>query len=255
MVRAELFYVDSTPNPDFALDIPVSCDDHVRAKGIARFRSADGSFDETFNDFELGIGAPLTAGPGDTADNLSAGGAITLEASELRGDYRPQLAADQCYLAMQFNVNLTDTDFNGSFIESILTSPCGDTSPTAAVLGRNAGTWACPTGMDCSRKSPGATIVVEGTSCSTMDAQVTHAGDESAFTRDGSIITTMRNWGGGCPDLPEFMLVYTPSSPVDLRLCHFDGADPCEAVGNPTLSFDLATAFDAAGTTEFRFVD
>ena len=255
MVRAELFYVESTVNPDFNLDIAVTCDDHVRAVGPARFVSADGSFDETFPAFELDIGSTTASGAGDAAENLVAGGVISLESDELRGNYRPTLGIDQCYLAMQFNVGLGATGFDGTFIETILNAPCGDTSPTTAVLGRDAGAWGCGVGgVECAREAADAFVLLEADGCAGLGEQVTHAGDESEFELAGSRITRDMAWGAGCIDTPEWVLTYVPSSPIDLRLCHDELSDPCEALGGP-LAFDLGTAFIAAGTTEFRFVD
>jgi hypothetical protein len=258
MVEAELFHVDSEPNPDFNLDIFVQCDDHIRARGTARFVSADGSFDETFPDFELNVGVPLTDGPGDPASRLAAGGVITLESSQLRGDYQPALSADQCFLAMQFNVNLSRTEFTGSFIETILNAPCGNDDPNTAVLGRDAGAWGCSAGADCTSTEPHVAVVVEADSCDAIGTQLTQAGDDESFSLAGTTLRREEIWYAGCaPQLPEYVLAYSPSSPVELRLCHNDTVTACVLLPGVAgeLSYDLSTAFSAAGTTEFRFVD
>ena len=169
--------------------------------------------------------------------------------------HEPAISAEQCYLAMQFNLTLSRTEFVGSFIETILNAPCGTNDPNTAVLGRDAGSWSCTTNVSCARTAPHPAVVVEASSCDGLGTQVTGAGDETTFELTGTTISREHFWGGGCGSLPEFVLAYTPSSPVELRLCHDDMADSCEAVGNPDLSYDLGTAFAAAGTTEFRFVD
>jgi hypothetical protein len=249
LVRADLFYVESRANPNFTLDIIVSCEDHVRAVGVARFKSSDGRFDETFHDFELGVGFDENLG------ELTAGGVTTLEGDELRGSYQPAIEADQCLLAMQFNIGFTESDLGGSFIESILNAPCGSDEPNLAVLGRDAGSFGCSSSMDCAPKRPEPTAVVEASSCEALGMQQTGEGDESTFAVDSSVLTRAEDWGCGCPQFPEFVLAFSPSSPVELRLCRDDFADSCEAACGAELSYDLTKAFDIAGTTDFRFVD
>lgn len=249
MVRAELFYVESAPNPDFTLDIPVSCANHVRAKGVARFVSSDGRFDETFHDLELGVSFDEALG------EFTAGGAITLERGELRGSYQPAIEADQCFFAMQFNIGFTESDLSGSFIETVLDAPCGSDEPNLAVHGRDAGSFGCSAGLDCTAQRPEPTAVVEAAGCETLGMQETGAGDEATFDVDGSAITRPQEWGCGCPHFPEFVLAFEPSSPLELRLCHDEFADLCEAVCSADLSYDLTKAFEIAGTSDFRFVD
>jgi hypothetical protein len=258
MVEAELFHVDSERNPDFNLDIPVECNDHVRARGIARFVSADGSFDETFPDFELDVGSTLTDGPGDVVARMTAGGVINLAKDALRGNYQPALGADQCFLAMQFNVTLTRTQFTGSFIRSVLNAPCGNDEPDAAVHAGDAGTWGCRAGSECGKTEPHVAVVVEADSCDAIGPQLTQAGDEETFSLEVATLSREDIWLAGCwPAVPEYVLAYSPSSPVDLRLCHNDTAKSCVLLPpmSGELSYDLGTAFEAAGTTEFRFVD
>jgi hypothetical protein len=249
LVRAELFYVESTGNPDFPLDIVVSCENHVRAVGVARFESSDGRFHETLHDFVL------TVDYDESMSEFVAGGAITLERDQLRGSYQPAIEADQCFLAMQFNIGFTESDLGGSFIESILNAPCGSDEPNLAVIGRDAGGFACNEGMDCAPKPPEPTAVVEASSCEALGMQQTGEGDESTFAVDAAVITRAEDWGCGCPQFPEFVLAFAPSSPVELRLCHDDFVDSCEAACSAELSYDLSKAFDIAGTTDFRFVD
>lgn len=97
--------------------------------------------------------------------------------------------------------------------------------------------------------------VVESMTCDGAGLEISAAGDESTFSREGDVITKELTWGCGCPDAPEFVLAYTPTSPLTLRLCHDDAADPCEAGCIQPVSFDLAPALRAAGATDFVFVD
>jgi hypothetical protein len=50
-------------------------------------------------------------------------------------------------------------------------------------------------------------------------------------------------------------MAWSPNSPLELRLCHDEAADACEAGCEEELSYDLTTAFRTAGTNEFGFVD
>jgi hypothetical protein len=250
-----VYEVDSRANPNFNLDIVVSCEDHVRARGYARFVTDDGVFDETFPDFEVNLG--LSSGASDPSSApialVEGGGVISLELSELRGSYYPPIPASQCLLSLQFNLGFGPEEFNGSLIESILSMPCGSTDPDALVLGSDLGSFRC-IGESCRLPAPD-TIVVEADSCDRFGEQVTVAGDETSFSRSGDVLTREEFWGCGCATRPEHVMAYVPASPLELRLCHDDGADGCEAGCSGPLSYDLSRPLARAGATEFVFVD
>ena len=107
---------------------------------------------------------------------------------------------------------------------------------------------------DC-RTAPSPAIVVEAPSCEGIGLQVTAPGDEPTFGRAGDALSRTDFWGCGCPERSEFVMAWSPSSPLSLKLCHDDGADRCEAACEAELTYDLATAFRVAGTDEFRFAD
>jgi hypothetical protein len=115
------------------------------------------------------------------------------------------------------------------------------------------GTFRCQ-GEAC-RLPPNDTVVVEASSCDRFGQQITTSGDEASFARSGDVLSRDEGYGCGCATRAEHVMAYTPTSPVELRLCHDDGADGCERFCGATLSYDLSRAFDWAGTREFRFVD
>lgn len=247
-----VFFVESRPNPDFTLDIHFECNDHVRAKAFARFVSDDGVFDETFPELELNVGA-ITDSSANPVSTLHAGAGLTLERHELRGSYYPPIPDTQCLLGLQFNLTVTNDEFTGLLIEQLLSTPCGDDDPNAAVLISELGSWRCQ-GEAC-RLPANDSVVVEATSCDRFGPQVTSSSDDGTFNRIGDAIWREEFWGCGCAARAEHVMVYTPSSPVELRLCHDESADTCEAGCSQPVSYDLSRAFRAAGTREFRFVD
>jgi hypothetical protein len=138
-------------------------------------------------------------------------------------------------------------------IEQILYAPCGSTDPDLAVVISELGTFRCQ-GEAC-RLPPNDTVVVEASSCDRFGPQITGSGDEASFERSGDVLTREEGYGCGCATRAEHVMAYSPTSPVELRLCHDDGADGCERFCGVSLSYDLTRAFDTAGTREFRFVD
>lgn len=100
-----------------------------------------------------------------------------------------------------------------------------------------------------------ASVTIRGESCTGFGSLVTGPGDESSFDLEGSVLKRTLSWGCGCATRPEFVMMYSPKSPVELRLCHDDSADPCEAGCSMELTWDLAAAFEAAGTSEFVFAE
>jgi hypothetical protein len=107
------------------------------------------------------------------------------------------------------------------------------------------------------KASGGPTAVIQGPSCHGFGETITAPGDEASFELDGTVLKgrVALGWGAGCPQRPEFVMMYEPASPIQLRLCHDEGADPCEGLGNPNLSWDLSEAIEAAGTNEFVFAE
>lgn len=97
--------------------------------------------------------------------------------------------------------------------------------------------------------------VVEASSCYGLGIQESMAGDQTTFTQSDTVIGKELFWGCGCPTAPEFVLAYEPTSPLTLRLCHDEGADPCEAGCLDDVYFDLGPALLAAGASDFVFVD
>jgi hypothetical protein len=243
----EVFYVESTPNPNFGLDIVVNCTNHVRARTYGRVTSADGKLDEMLP--ELVFAA--------TAD--SAVGGLTLDVAELGGSYQPSLSPNQCFWMLQFDFFIQQDSFSGGLTETIVSSPCDAIEPTSAATGRESGVFQCQ-GSAC-RSAADDSIVLAGTSCDRFGVQSTHASDTASFTRQGDVIQREEFWGCGCATEPEFVLLYDPvrqssaTAPLELRLCHHDGADGCEAACSGPVSYDLGPIFARAGVSDFVFVD
>ena len=124
--------------------------------------------------------------------------------------------------------------------------------PNGGVLGRNAGHWRCT--VDCG-VPPETAIVVEAESCEGLGPQRTGSGDEATFERSGDTLTRPERWGCGCATESEFVMAWAPRSPLELRLCDHDGKNVCLANCEGDVSHDLSTAFRAAGSNDFRFVD
>lgn len=100
--------------------------------------------------------------------------------------------------------------------------------------------------------------VVEARSCEGLGTQVSVAGDETTFTRAGDVIEKELQWGCGCREAPEFVLAFTWSanpSVIELRLCHDEAADPCEAGCQEGVTFDLGPALWLTRADDFVFVD
>jgi hypothetical protein len=97
--------------------------------------------------------------------------------------------------------------------------------------------------------------VVEWSSCEGLGQQISEAGDEGTFSREGNVISKELFWGCGCATRSEFVMAYEPSSPLHLRLCHDEAADPCEAGCMDQVGFNVSEAFAAANTDDFVFVD
>ncbi len=104
-----------------------------------------------------------------------------------------------------------------------------------------------------SKETP--TAVVPWPDCEGLGDELSHSGGDFSYTTDGQVVQIEQNWGCGCPTRPEFVLTYEVASPLQLHLCHDELADSCEMSCSETLSFDLSQALQAAGATEFVFVD
>lgn len=85
---------------------------------------------------------------------------------------------------------------------------------------------------------------------------VTTSASSKEFRRTGDTWSRDEFWGCGCAERPEFVLQYVPNtSPLQVRLCHDDAADTCEAACTQTLHWPLKDVLAAAGATDVRFVD
>jgi hypothetical protein len=100
-----------------------------------------------------------------------------------------------------------------------------------------------------------AAAVIQGWSCVGFGKSIAGPTDEGSFELDGTVLKRSMSWGCGCPTRPEFVMMYVPSNPIQLRLCHDDSADGCEALCSAELGWDLARAFEQAGTEEFVFAE
>jgi hypothetical protein len=250
LVGVRVFYVESEPNPDYPLDIVVSCENHVRAVAIGRVWTSNGEIDATIPDFKLNITIPTLDGPGPAADRLEAAGVATIAAENMGGDYGTQIDSIHCFHSLQLNIGIGRDEFNGEILETLELGPCDD--PSGAVTGQQAGSWRCP--GDC-RTTAQPNIVVEAESCEGIGEQVTSGDDGESFTRTGDTLTRSELWGCGCPDFPEYTMAWSRRSPLELRLCHDEDADRCEGICEEELSHDLSTAFRSAGASDYRFED
>jgi hypothetical protein len=247
-----VFFVASRRNPDIAPDIVVSCFNRMRAKTFARFVSDDGVFDETFTELDLDLDFVPAAPPGD-GRVLSAGGIFYHERHEIRGSYSAPTSDTQCLSRLLFFLNVREDEFSGVMFDRVLSAPCGSTDPNVEEISAETAMWLC--GGESCRLPANDTVVVEASSCDRFGTQVTTSGDEASFERSGDVLRRDEGYGCGCATRAEHVMAYTPTSPVELRLCHDDFADGCERFCGVSLSYDLARAFDRAGTREFRFVD
>jgi hypothetical protein len=251
----ELFYVESENHPDLEPGVGTSCENHVRAETALRFFSDDGSFDETFPNHWFMVMWDSRTDP--TADIVAASGA-KLSRDELRGTYnqeRIRRMEDECLQTVQLNLDITETGFDGMLTEEFIRNPlpgCVEGARSVMYMSGFA-TWDCQ-GAAC-RVTPNDSIVVEADSCDRFGVQITKSGDEASFSRDGGVLARDEIWDCGCPVRPEFVMAYTPTSPMELRLCDDSSADNCEAICERPVSYDLTRAFEWAGTTAFRFVD
>jgi hypothetical protein len=104
-----------------------------------------------------------------------------------------------------------------------------------------------------------ALAILGRSSCEGLGEQVTDSTSGPTFTQDGSVLTRAETWGCGCATRAEWVMIYhlpeSSSGPLELRLCHDDFGDICEAGCNAELSWDLSDAFKRSGTTDFVFVD
>ena len=253
----DLYWVESERNPDLPPDVTDQCGDHMRVRTYARFFSDDGLFDETFPDLELNI-EPVGDGSANLfAHNPLSGPGVMLFVDELRGTYKNAPRRDgACLWSLQLDFVISADSFSGGIFESLIPHPLLDASclenDPDELEGSVFGDWYCQ--GDC-RDTPNVSIVVEAESCDRFGVQLTRSGDEASFSRAGDVLTRHEEWGCGCPLGPEFVMAYTPTSPMELRLCHNDFGDSCEAACQAPVSHDLTRAFDWVRTTEFRFVD
>ena len=82
--------------------------------------------------------------------------------------------------------------------------------------------------------------VIFAQSCAGRGEQISGPGTPD-FAIQGSTVSREDSWGCGCATRPEFVMAYWPNNlKVELRLCHDDMADPCEAGCSQTLEYDLS---------------
>ena len=247
-VGIEQYLVESTVNPEFPLDIPVTCEDHVRAIATGRLTSSDGRLDETLAAMTFDAGHLMI---GDYSAP-AAFGVATLESERVRGGYSPGLTGEQCFRSLQIDMTVGAV-FQGSIVETVGAAPCGVDDPDSAVVARAAARWSC---FDEGCWAPPSTaLVVEAESCDGMGTQLSAPGDESSFTRSGDALLRTQDYGCGCADFAEFVMTWAPRSPLELRLCKHDSRNVCTAACVGQAEYGLSTAFRVSGTNEFRFVD
>ncbi|HEX6271615.1 MAG TPA: hypothetical protein VFZ53_01175 [Polyangiaceae bacterium] len=250
LLGVRVFFVESKPNPDYLLDLPVSCENHVRAVTVGRVWTSNGEIDATIPNFELNIAIPTLDGPGPAADRLEASAVETIAAANIGGNYGTLIDSNDCFHSLQLNIGIGRNDFNGEIIETLVLGPCDN--PSGAVSGRSSGSWRCTD--DC-RTAPDVSIAVEAESCDDLGIQLTHAGDDETFTRSGDTLSRTERWGCGCARHSEFIMAWSRRSPLEVRLCHDDFADSCEAGCEAEVSHDLSTGFRTANATDYRCVD
>jgi hypothetical protein len=251
----ELFYVESQRHPDLPPEVGASCDNHVLARTYVRFFTDDGSLDETFPEHEFWV-FRLPNDDGDPVLLAYSGAKLFID--ELRGTYplqRFERMEVGCLQGIEFVFEISENEFSGLIHEWVAPDPLADVSclDNEYVQMLELASFDCQ-GAAC-RVAPDDSIVVEAESCDRFGVQLTKSGDEASFSRDGDVLTRDETWGCGCPARPEFVMAYTPTSPLELRLCHEDEADRCEGLCERPVSYDLARAFARARTTEFRFAD
>jgi tissue factor pathway inhibitor len=83
--------------------------------------------------------------------------------------------------------------------------------------------------------------VIAAPSCEGYGEQVSGPGTPE-FTTEGFTVSRSESWGCGCATRPEFVMTYqiNGEQKIELRLCHDDKADSCEALCTQTLSYDLS---------------
>jgi hypothetical protein len=83
--------------------------------------------------------------------------------------------------------------------------------------------------------------VIPAPSCAGHGEQVSGPGTPD-FTTQGFTVSRSESWGCGCATRPEFVMTYSISADqkIELRLCHDDSADPCEALCTETLTYELS---------------
>jgi hypothetical protein len=98
--------------------------------------------------------------------------------------------------------------------------------------------------------------------CEGHGVQITTGQSGPSFTLDGTTLKRSETWGCGCASGAEFVMLYEykftnlDEGPyLELRLCHDDFADSCEALCQRELSWDLSAAFARHQTTRFVFAD
>ncbi|HEY3495187.1 MAG TPA: BPTI/Kunitz-type proteinase inhibitor domain-containing protein [Polyangiaceae bacterium] len=98
-------------------------------------------------------------------------------------------------------------------------------------------------------------VLIPASSCKGFGTQVTDSSSMASFTLEGSILRRDESWGCGCASRAEWVMTYSlgsASEPAELRLCHDEAADTCEAHCS-LLEWDLSEVLGHAG--EFVFVD
>lgn len=89
--------------------------------------------------------------------------------------------------------------------------------------------------------APVAVISATTPSCAGFGEQVSGPGTP-AFTTEGFTVSRRESWGCGCATRPEFVMLYAVNAEqkIELRLCHDESADTCEALCTVTLEYDLS---------------
>lgn len=249
LVGVSVYVVESTPNPDFDDDVPVTCENHLRGIATGRLTSSDGRVDETLPGMQFDFGTEMRDG----FEITGAYAATTIERDRLRGSYATRVSSNECLLSLEFQATLDTFGFQGSIVESVGSMPCGTETANDAVLERDTGQWRCDD-EGCPAEVI-STLDVEAESCDGIGEQLTQAGDESTFARSGDTVARGEDYGCGCALYPDFVVAWTPRSPLELRLCSHDSRNTCLAACYGNLSYDLSTAFRVSGASEYRFVD
>ncbi len=127
----QAFFVRSTHDPDFNLDIVVRCEDRVEVAARMSVSTADG---------KLGLDKDKVRLAAD-ANTQSVSGVIgNIDAEDLRGSYSPA-HANECFLSTQLNVSFSADKLSGTMLDAIAGSACSKLSDLTGVGPRDGAEW------------------------------------------------------------------------------------------------------------------